>query len=160
MRWLPSPLLSALLFAAWLLLNQTLDPAHAVLAALLALLVPLATARLRQPPARQRRPGVALRLLAVFAWDIVVSNLDVLRRSMGPQASLRPGFVWVPLDVREPQAIAILSSMITLTPGTLTADLSEDRRHLLVHAFHVDDAAALAAQIKSRYERPLREIFE
>lgn len=159
-RVLPAPLLSVLLFVAWLLLNQTLDAAHLVLAALLAVLVPLATKGLRGPSPRQRRPLVAARLFGVFAWDIVVSNLDVLRRSLGSESALKPGFVWVPLDVREPQAIALLSSMITLTPGTLTADLSEDRRHLLVHAFHVDDAEALAAQIKARYETPLREIFE
>jgi multicomponent K+:H+ antiporter subunit E len=68
--------------------------------------------------------------------------------------------VWVPLDIRDPNGILALAGIITMTPGTLTADLTEDRRFLLVHAFDVDDEAALIAQIKARYEEPLREIFD
>mgnify|MGYP002355462163 CR=1 FL=1 len=160
MRWLPSPFLSALLFGVWLLLNQSVSAGHLVLGLVFAVSIPLATAGVQGPTPRIKRPAVALRLFGHFLWDILVSNLEVLRRSLGPETALRPGFVWVPLALSEPRAIAVLSSMITLTPGTLTADLSEDRRHLLVHALHVDDAAALVAGIKSRYEAPLREIFE
>ena len=159
-RWLPAPLLSATLFAVWLLLNNTLDPAHLVLGAALAILVPRFTEGLRPQRPRIRRPLVVVRLGLVVLWDIVLSNIEVARRILGPEAAIRPAFVWVPLDLTDPHAIVSLAGIITMTPGTLSAELSPDGRHLLVHAFNVDDEAALIAQLKARYEAPLKEIFE
>jgi len=159
-RLLPAPLLSALLFAVWLLLNNTLDPAHIVLAALLAVLVPSFTERLRPEKPRIRKPLVTVKLGLVVLWDIVLSNIEVARRILGPEDAIKPAFVWVPLDLTDPHAIVSLAGIITMTPGTLSAELSPDRLHLLVHAFNVDDEAALIAQIKARYEAPLKEIFE
>jgi len=159
-RWLPAPLLSATLFAVWLLLNNTVDAAHLVLGALVAIVVPWFTERLRPERPRIRRPLVILRLGLVVLWDIVMSNIEVARRILGPEAAIRPAFVWLPLDLTDPHAIVSLAGIITMTPGTLSAELSADRRHLLVHAFNVDDEAALIAQMKARYEAPLKEIFE
>lgn len=158
-RWLPAPMLSASLWAIWLLLNNTLDPAHMVLGAVLALAIPLYAGRLWPERPRPRRPGMVLRLGLAVLWDIVLSNLEVARRVLGPEARLRPGFVWLPLAVRDPYAIATLAGIITLTPGTLSAELSPDRRHLLIHALHLEDPEALVSTIKARYEAPLLEIF-
>jgi multicomponent K+:H+ antiporter subunit E len=159
-RLLPAPLLSALLFVVWLLLAQTLDPAHILLAALLAVVVPWFTERLRPERPRIRRPLVIARLAGAVLWDIVLSNIEVARRILGPESAITPRFVWVPLELTDPHAILSLAGIITMTPGTLSAELSPDRRHLLVHAFNVDDEAALVAQIKARYETPLKEIYE
>lgn len=158
-RLLPSPLLSTALLLVWLLLNDTLAPGQALLGALLALALPLLTDRLRPERARLRRPLRAARLLVVVLVDIVLANIEVARRILGPESELRPRFVWLPLDIRDPHGIAALAGIITLTPGTVSSDLSADRRYLLVHAFNCDDPAALAASIKQRYERPLMEIF-
>jgi multicomponent K+:H+ antiporter subunit E len=159
-RWLPHPVTSLLIAAVWLLLNQSASAGNLVLAVLFALTIPLVLAPLRPVSLRLRKPGVALRLLGVFLYDVVMSNIEVARRVLGPEAAIRPGFVWIPLELTEPHAIATLAAIITLTPGTLSADLTEDRRHLLVHAFNVDEPEALIAGIKNRYERPLLEIFE
>jgi multicomponent K+:H+ antiporter subunit E len=159
-RLLPSPLTSAVLFVAWLLLNGSASTGHLLLAALLAIAIPFAAAPVRGERARIRHPGAAMRLAMVVLWDIVVSNVEVARRILGPESRLKPAFVWVPLSIRDPHGIAALAGIITLTPGTLSSDLSEDQRHLLVHALHVDDAQALVASIKSRYEAPLMHIFE
>ena len=159
-RLLPAPLLSATLFLTWLLLNSTVDPAHLVLAAALAVVVPWFTEALRPERPRVRRPLAIVRLGLVVLWDIVLSNIDVARRILGPESAIKPRFVWVPLSLSDPHAILSLAGIITMTPGTLSADLSADRRYLLVHAFNVNDEAALIAQIKARYEAPLKEIFE
>jgi multicomponent K+:H+ antiporter subunit E len=124
----------------------------------LALVLPPLLGRL-VPDARVRRPGLALRLLATLLWDIVVANLQVARRILGPEAAIRPRFVWVPLDIASDHGIVTLAAMITMTPGTLSAEVSADRRALLVHALDCDDASALVAEIKRRYERPLMEIL-
>ena len=157
---MPFPLGSAVLFAAWLMMNESTSAGHLLLAALLAIAIPLALAPLRGERARLRRPGVAIRLGLVVLWDIAVSSIELTRRILGPESRIHPGFVWVPLAIRDPHGITALAGIITMTPGTLSADLSEDRGHLLVHAFNLDDAQALIASIKSRYEAPLIEIFE
>lgn len=156
----PAPLLSATLFVIWLLLANSLDPAHLVLAAIVAVAVPWVTERLRPERPRLKRPLVLMRLALVVAWDIVLSNIEVARRILGPESAIRPSFVWVPLSITDPHAILALAAIITMTPGTLSADLSPDRRYLLVHVFNVDDEAALIAQIKARYETPIKEICE
>lgn len=159
-RLLPSPMTSAVLFVAWLLMNGSASAGHLLLAALLAIAIPFTLATVRGERSRGRHAGTALRLCAVVLWDIVVSNIEVARRILGRESRLKPAFVWVPLAIRDPHGIAALAGIITMTPGTLSSDLSEDRRHLLVHALDVDDAQALVASIKSRYEAPLMRIFE
>lgn len=160
-RLLPTPLLSLALFALWLLLNRSLGLAHVLLALLLALLIPLLTRGLRPRPVRIRRPGVVLRLMLTVAADTLNSNMAVARLLLKPgKRRHAAGFVHVPLDVRDPNALAVLAMIVCITPGTAWAELSLDRDMLLLHVLEVDDAAAIAAHIKSRYERPLMEIFE
>ncbi len=111
------------------------------------------------PRSVANRIGLALRLLAVFLWDIVVSNFAVAKRILGPESAIRPRFVWVPLTLRGERLLATYAGMITMTPGTLSVDISADHRWLLVHAFDVDDEAELRRSLHERYERPLMEIF-
>lgn len=157
--WLPSPLISLAVFLCWLLLVDTVAVAHLLLAALLAIVLPLWTERLRPQRAHMRKPRLAAMLALTVLWDIVLSNIEVARRILGRESAIHPGFVWIPLDIRNEHGIATLAGIITLTPGTLSAELAPDRKHLLVHCFHLDDASATIAQIKQRYETPLREIF-
>lgn len=157
-RLFPSPLMSAVLFVAWLLLNGA-SSGHLALAVALAVSIPWFTVRFRDDRAHPRAPVVAVRLAFTVLWDIVVSNVQVAWLILGPERRIQPRFVWLPLHIRDPHGIASLAGIITMTPGTLSADLTDDRRFLLVHALNVDDEAALIASIKSRYEAPLRRIF-
>ena len=157
---LPSPLISALLLVAWAMLAGALDPGTLLLGALLAVAIPLALRRMHPAWPAPSRPGIALRLALVVLRDIVVSSLVVARRVLGPEAAIRPRFVWLPLTIRDPHGIAALAGIVTMTPGTLSAEITEDRRLLLIHAFDVGDEAELIADIQRRYEAPLRAIFE
>lgn len=159
-RWLPAPLLSGVLFFVWLLLNNSASPGHLVLGAMLAIVVPWFTAKLHPERPTLRRPMAIVRLGLVVLYDIVAANIEVARRILGPESAIRPRFVWVPLSIRDPHGIVALAGIITMTPGTLSVDITDDRRAVLVHAFNVDDEAALVAEIKARYEAPLRTIFE
>ena len=158
-RWLPSPVLSFTVASVWLLLVNSIAPGQLLIAMVLGLTLPHLAERLRQTHAGLRRPALIGRLAVTVAWDIVLSNIEVARRILGPESVLRPNFIWVPLDIANPYGIATLAGIITMTPGTLSAELTEDRRHLLVHCFNLADAAAQVEHIKRRYEAPLREIF-
>lgn len=158
-RFLPQPVLSVVLFVLWLLLNNTVSLGHVVLGALFAVAVPLVTHRFWPNPPCFDRPLVALRLFAVVLWDIATANVAVAIRVLGPVRRLRPAFVWVPLELEDEFGITVLASIISLTPGTVSVDVTEDRGRLLVHCLDVTDEARLIAQIKQRYERPLTEIF-
>lgn len=156
---MPYPLASSAVFVVWLLLNNTVAPAHLLLGAVLAVALPLAVRPLLDEPVRVRAPAAALRLAARVGWDIVVSNIVVAKLVLGPLARMRPGFVRVPLDVQHPFGVSLFASIITMTPGTVSAEIDEERREILVHVLNLDDPAALVRDMKARYEAPLAEIF-
>lgn len=157
-RVLPAPLLSVVLCGAWLLLNGV-SAGHFVLGAVLGVSIPWFTERFRPVRFRLRAWPTLVALALTVLKDIVVSNVQVAWLILGPERRINPRFVWVPLDVRDPYGIATLAGIITMTPGTLSADLTDDRRFLLVHALNVADEGELIASIKARYEAPLRRIF-
>ncbi|KAF1686679.1 Na+/H+ antiporter subunit E [Pseudoxanthomonas broegbernensis] len=158
-RWLPSPPLSVMVFCFWLLMNDEISAGQVAMALLLALLIPPFAARLDREFARIGRLYRLPRLVATILLDIVRCNITVARQVLGDEAKITPGFVWLPLDIDNIHGIATLTSIITLTPGTVSASLSDDRRHLLVHVLDLKDPEAVIAEIKSRYEVPLMEIF-
>jgi multicomponent K+:H+ antiporter subunit E len=160
LRWLPHPILSLALWIIWLMFNNTIAPAHVLLGALLGIAIPWMTNVFWPEQLRLSHPLVALRLFFIVLYDIAIANLIVARLILGPVSALRPAFVELPLQLQSPYAISALASIITLTPGTVSVYLSEDRRTLVVHALDVGDQDALRAEIKQRYEAPLKEIFE
>ncbi|MEW5893887.1 MAG: Na+/H+ antiporter subunit E [Pseudomonadota bacterium] len=159
-RLLPHPLLTPALALIWLLLVNRFTLGHIVLGLFLSWLIPLFTLRFWPEAVRIQRPLTLMRFIAVVLYDIVVANLIVARRILGRPEALRPAFVSVPLDLKSDLAISLLANTICLTPGTLSARLAQDRTHLLVHGLHVPDPAQLVADIKQRYEAPLKEVFE
>ena len=158
-RWLPSLPLSVTVFCFWLLMNDEISIGQVVMALVLALVIPPFAARLDREFARIGRLRSVPRMLGVLLWDIVQANVTVALQVLGPERKIRPGFIWVPLDIDNIHGIAALTSIITLTPGTVSSALSDDRRHLLVHVLNLDDADDVIRQIKTRYEAPLMEIF-
>lgn len=159
-RLLPHPLLTPILAAVWLLLNNSLALGHVLLGLLLGWLIPLFTLRFWPETVRIRRPGVLARFIGVFVLDVFVANLAVARLILGSPRRLRPALVEVPLELESDLAISILANTICLTPGTVSARLSPDRRTLLVHALDAPDPDAVRDDIKARYEAPLKEVFE
>lgn len=160
-RLFPHPWLSLALLAIWLLLANGVSPANWALGAFFAWAIALRVgSRLWLHPMRLARPGLMLRLAVHVLIDIVVANVEVALLVLGPASRMRPSFIQVPIEVEHELALTALISIVSLTPGTLCAELSDDRRRLLLHVLDLDDEARLIALIKSRYEAPLREIFE
>ena len=159
-RLLPHPLLSLTLALLWLLLVNRFSSGHAVLGALLGWLIPFATAALWPQSVCIRNGPALLRYLGVVLYDIVLGSFRVARLILGRPARLRPAFIAVPLELETDLAISLLANTISLTPGTVSVLVSEDRRTLTVHSLDTEDAGAMVAEIKHRYEAPLKAIFE
>lgn len=159
-RLLPHPLLTVTLAILWLLLVNQLSAGHLVLGVLLGWLISFATSRFWPEHIRIRHPLALLRYLLVLIIDIVRGSFQVAYLILRGPARLRPAFVSVPLALRTDFAISLLANTISLTPGTVSALLSADKRTLIVHTLDTGDADALVAEIKQRYEAPLKKIFE
>lgn len=165
-KMLPRPWTALWLWLTWLLLNESLAPGQLLLGGVLA----IALARWAGTPSQiahrsDRAPlghriTLAARLFASVVSDIVSSNRQVAGLILRRPDRVKPGFVWVRLDLQQPGPITLLCAIVTMTPGTVSAELSDDRKWLLVHGLDVDDPQALATLIKTRYETPVREIFE
>lgn len=159
-NWLPHPLLTPVLAVIWLLLNNSVAPGQVLLGLLLGWTIPRFTLGFWPERVRIRHPALLLRFVGIFLHDVLIANLAVARLICAGPHRLRPAFVIVPLDITDDLAISLLANTICLTPGTVSARLSADRRQLLVHALDCPDPAALVATIKTRFEAPLKEILE
>jgi multicomponent Na+:H+ antiporter subunit E len=101
-----------------------------------------------------------VRLVLLFFWELVVSSLHVAWDVLTPMHRARPALVEVPLDLRSDLGVLLLTNLISLTPGTLSVDVSGDRRRLLVHAMFAEDPDRLRREIKGGMERWVREALE
>jgi multicomponent K+:H+ antiporter subunit E len=159
-RFVPHPLLTLLIVLVWILLNGVSWGA-AILGAIIGLAIPKLTSPYWPDRPHIGSPLAIAEYAAIVLWDIVVANFQVAYLILFRRGdSLRSRFVTVPLDLRTPEAITALAGTITMTPGTVSADLSGDGRALLVHCLETKDAEATVATIKSRYETRLKRIFE
>ena len=159
-RFLPHPLLTLTIAVVYVLLVNEPSAGVVVLGLVLGLAIPLLTRPFWPGRPKIRAPLAIAEYVLVVLWDIVVSNVQVaylilFRRG----SSLGTRYVTVPLDLTTPEAIAVLAGTITMTPGTVSADLSADGRALLVHCLDTDDPAATVDAIKCRYENRLKRIF-
>ena len=159
-RVLPHPGLTVMLIVVWMLLLNGLSWGGLLLAVVFGVTIPLMTSRFWPgQPRLNFGPGLWA-YLAIVLWDIVVANFQVawiilFRRNR----DIRSRWLVVPLDLRSPEAITVLAGTISLTPGTVTSDVSADGRALLVHALDVADPEAEVARIKQRYETRLLKVF-
>jgi multicomponent K+:H+ antiporter subunit E len=157
---LPHPFLSAGLGLTWLVLNAPPSPGSIVLALLIGLIVPAVMRALRPAPVRVRRPGLAVRLLFTVLYDMLRSNIDVARIILGlHRGERRTGFVSIPLDMKTPFGLSVLSIILTATPGTLWVQYDTHTGRLLMHLIDDTDSEGWVRRVKDRYERPLMEIF-
>jgi multicomponent K+:H+ antiporter subunit E len=128
---------------------------------ILGFIVPKLTSAYWPDRPRIKHPLRVAEFVAIVLWDIVVSNISVAYLVLFRKGdSLRSQFVTVPLDIQSPEAITMLAGTITMTPGTLSADLASDGSSILVHCLDVENADDVVRDIKHRYERRLKEIFE
>lgn len=158
---LPHPYLTLTLIVVWQILVNKLTLGNLLLGTILGLVIPLITSPYW--PNRPRLTSVPriVEYLLLVLWDICVANFQVAQIILfKSNADTKSAWIRVPLDLHTPEAITVLAGTITMTPGTVSSDLSADGRSLLVHCLHAPDPDAIRDGIKARYERRLKEIFE
>ncbi|MBO9478269.1 Na+/H+ antiporter subunit E [Shimia sp. R11_0] len=159
-RLLPHPLFSLSLLVVWLMLVNKVTPGNVLLGAILGVFVPMLTAPYWPGQPHIKKPFKVVEYVLVVIWDIVVANFQVARIILFKRnEDIQSGWVCVPLEITSPEAITLLAGTITMTPGTVSAMLSADGTSILVHYLHDDDPDAIIEEIKTRYERRLKEIF-
>ncbi len=107
-----------------------------------------------------KRAWRTLRLIAFFLYELVVSSIRVAWDVLTPTHLSKPAIVEMPLDVTSDLEILLVTNLISLTPGTLSIDVTPDRKTLVVHAMFADDPDALVAELKGGMERLVKEVFE
>jgi multicomponent K+:H+ antiporter subunit E len=160
-RLVPYPFLTAGLVLMWLLLNR-FSPGHFLLGTAVALVAAKSMSALEPARPRIRRWDLIPRLFAIVLLDIVRSNLAVatLILNGGRHGRRRSGFVEIPLELRDPTALAVLAVIITATPGTAWMQHDARQGAVLLHVFDLVEEADWIRLIKGRYERLLLEIFQ
>ncbi len=160
-RLFPHPLLTGLLTLIWLLLVNRWSLNSLLFGFFLGIVIPVVTNPYWPSRPTLKRPMKIAEYLVIALWDILVANVVVARLVLFRRAQdLQPHWISIPLELRRPEAITALAATITLTPGTVSADLSAKGHYLLVHCLHAPDPDSVVEEIKSRYERRLLEIFE
>jgi multicomponent Na+:H+ antiporter subunit E len=105
--------------------------------------------------------GMWIRFIIFGFIEVVKSNIAVVKVVLAPKMKLNPGIVAIPLDIKSDAGITTLANVITLTPGTVSLDVSSDRKTLYIHAFNVTDADAdaLRRETKETFERRVQELL-
>jgi multicomponent K+:H+ antiporter subunit E len=157
----PHPYLTLLLVITWMLLVNHLKLGSLIFAVMLGTIIPIITAPYWPDRPVLRNPIAIIGYVLIVMYDIVKSNIIVAGIVLfKPVSQLQPAWVAVPLDLHTPEAITVLAGTITMTPGTVTADMSGDGKTLLVHCLHAPDPDEVRDDIKARYEARLMRIFE
>lgn len=162
-KWLPSPLVSGMLLLLWLLLHRSAEPDTLLTGAILAIGAPLLARPFVEPIGFPRiaKPVLLMRLLAMALLEIVRSCFNVSRIILFARADgLNSQFIRIPLDLRNPYGLALLSCLINSTPGTVWVEILPEKYELALHVFDLHDEQWWIDTIKTCYEKPLIDIFE
>lgn len=159
-RLFPHPFLTLVLLAVWLMLVNRFSWNSVLFGAIIGIAIPHLTKAYWPERRMTVHPGKAFTYVLLVIYDILRANISVAMIVLfKPNDQMQPAWIIVPLDVTRPEAVTALAATVTLTPGTLSCDLSESGRALLVHCLHAPDPQEVVDEVKTRYEARLKEIF-
>jgi multicomponent K+:H+ antiporter subunit E len=160
-RIFPHPLLTIALTLMWLLLQQSTGLGHVLLGLFVAWAASHAMARLGPHKPKIRRPDLVLKLLVTVLVDTVRSNIAVSRIVLaGDRRKTTAGFIQMPLELKDPAGLAVLSCIITAIPGSAWLEYSPVQSSVLIHVLDLIDEDEWIDTIRQRYETLLLEIFQ
>jgi multicomponent Na+:H+ antiporter subunit E len=152
-------LMNVILALTWAAVTGAFTAGNLLLGFVLSFAVILVTRQIIGVPRYGRRTRQVFALASFFIWELIKANVRVAYDVITPGYQIRPGVVGIPLDVKTDAEITLLANLITLTPGTLSLDVSADRKVLYIHAMYLTDAETLRRQIKQGFERRIIEVM-
>lgn len=152
-------LLNVLLALAWAALNGQFTPDFLAVGFVLGYVMLWVSRRALNSDRYMAKVPLVIQFFFYFLWELLISNLRVAWEVLTPGWSMTPAIVAIPLDLTQDSAITLLAQLITLTPGTLSIDVSTDKRVLYVHTLYAPDVDAFRASIKSGFEKRIQELF-
>jgi len=160
-RIFPYPVLTIALTLMWLLLQQSFGLGHVLLGFVVAWLASQAMARLQAHKPKIRRPGLITKLFVLVTLDVVRSNIAVCRIILaGNRRPMTAGVIRMPLELKDPAGLAVLSCIITATPGSAWLEYDPVESSVLIHVLDLIDEQEWIDTVKRRYETLLLEIFQ
>lgn len=148
-----------LLALSWAGLTEEVTAINLALGFVLGFVILFVVRRLLRPSRYFLKVRQTFELGLVFAWELLLANIRIAYEVLTPTHYMNPGVVAIPLDVTTDAEITLLANLITLTPGTLSLDVSQDRRVLYIHAMYVDDIEELRRSIKEGFEKRVMEVL-
>jgi multicomponent Na+:H+ antiporter subunit E len=152
-------LLNVLLAIAWAALTGQLSPENLAGGFVLGYIMMFFSRRALGCTNYVTKVPQVIRFVLYFVVELVTANFRVALEVLTPDFHMRPAIVAIPLDLQRDIEITLLANLITLTPGTLSLDISSDRRVLYVHTMYVTDIDAFRREIKNGFEKRVKELF-
>lgn len=148
-------LLNVLLALAWMALTGQFDPFNFIVGFILAYLMLRLLQRPGDPKIYFQRATLLVRFAFFYLKELFLANLRVAATVLSPKMRMTPAIVAIPLEAKTDLSISLLANLITLTPGSLTLDISADRRVLYIHTMHAEDIDQFRLEIKDLERRVL-----
>jgi multicomponent K+:H+ antiporter subunit E len=158
-RLMPYPLLWLALVLMWLILNGDYGLGQVLLGVIISTVACVVVARLELSKPRLRNIGAIISLIWAVMVDIVVSNIEVIKLVLSGRKP-NSHFVTVPLELKEPNALAVLACIVTATPGSAWVHYDSLESQVIIHVLDTDDGFNWVETLKHKYERRLLEIFQ
>ncbi|MGD6842723.1 Na+/H+ antiporter subunit E [Bacillus infantis] len=151
-------LLNFFLAFVWMFLKVSYDPVTFLVGYFFGLLIIFAFRRFFDSRFYLLRVAAVLNLLLIFMRELILSNIAILKVILKPKLDIRPGIFALETELTEDWEITVLSGLITLTPGTLVIDVSDDNRILYIHAMDIGDVDESVSSIKNSFEKAIMEV--
>lgn len=152
-------LINIILMLAWAMVNGEITPENLLAGFVLGYLMLALTQRALGTGGYTSRAVAVIAFAGYFLWELLKSNVRVAIEVLTPGNDMKPGIVAVPLTCQRDLEIILLANLITLTPGTLSIDVSDDKKVLYVHSMYIDDVEEFRESIKNGFEKRILELF-
>lgn len=151
-------LLNFLIAVIWMFMNSSLTATTFIIGYLIGLILIIITRRFFNSRLYIWRLWAAIKLTLLFLKELTLSNISVLLLVIRPKLQLQPMIFALPTELEHDWEITLLSSLITLTPGTVVLHVSDNQRTLYIHAIDVDDVDEAIDSIKNSFEKAIMEV--
>ncbi|WP_050182988.1 Na+/H+ antiporter subunit E [Domibacillus robiginosus] len=151
-------LLNVFLAFLWMFLQVSFSAHTFIIGYLLGLIVMAGMRRFFKSRFYLHRVWAVIYLFLLFLKELIKANLDVLKLVLRPKLNIRPGIFALETELKSDWEVTLLSNLITLTPGTLVMDISDDNRILYIHTIDIDDVSEAVDSIKNSFEKAIMEV--